>query len=70
MKLADMSKKSAAELTKHADKLTEKINAKRLAIATSDDRHVSEIRVLRRERAQALTIANQAKPEETKEKSA
>jgi ribosomal protein L29 len=68
MKLADMQKKSPAELLKHADKLREKINAKRLSIATSDDRQVREIRALRKELAQSLTIANQASPE-TKEKS-
>jgi len=70
MKLADMHKKSSAELNKHADKLREKINAKRLSIATTDDKRVREIRVLRKELAQTLTIANvnQAKPE-TKEKS-
>lgn len=68
MKLADMSKKTAPELQKHADKLREKINAKRLSIATSDDRHVRELRALRKELAQTLTVANQA-PAETKEKS-
>lgn len=68
MKLADMNKKTSAELNKHADKLRQKINAKRLSLATTDDRNVREIRAMRKELAQALTIANQAKPE-TKEKS-
>ena len=70
MKLADMPKKSTAELNKHADKLRAKINAKRLAIATSDDRHVSEIRAMRKELAQTLTISNQLTETKTKEKSA
>ncbi len=71
MKLADMPKKSATELNKHADKLREKINAKRLGIATTDDRNVRELRALRKELAQTLTVANNsAKPEtKTKEKS-
>lgn len=68
MKLADMNKKSAAELNKHADKLRAKINAKRLSIATTDDRKVRELRVLRKELAQTLTVAKQSKVE-TKEKS-
>jgi len=68
MKLADMNKKTQVELNKHADKLRAKINAKRLSIATTDDRKVRELRAIRKELAQTLTIANQAKPE-TKEKS-
>lgn len=68
MKLADMQKKSAAELSKHADKLRDKINAKRLSLATGDDRQVRELRAMRKELAQTLTVANQPKSE-TKEKS-
>lgn len=68
MKLADMQKKSVADLNKHADKLKVKINAKRLSIATSDDRQVRELRALRKELAQTLTIAKQAESK-TKEKS-
>ena len=66
MKVADMRKKSSADLYKHAEKLRTKLDDKRQSIMTSDDRQVREIRAIRKELAQTLTIANSMDTSEEK----
>lgn len=65
MKVADMRKKSSSELYKHADKLRVKLNEKKQAVMTADDKNVREVRKIRKELAQTLTIANSMDTQES-----
>ncbi len=66
MKLTDMRKKSAQDLGKHAGKLRVKINEKRQSVLVADNKNVREVRALRKELAQTLTIANSKNENEEK----
>lgn len=56
MKVADMHTKSVAELTKHAEKLREKIAKNMQEQQTTDNRDTKQRRNLKRELAQTLTV--------------
>lgn len=58
----DMRKKTGKELTKHIDKLrTDIAKYKRDKAAQSTSKNVAQLRVMKRELAVALTVANETK---------
>ncbi len=63
MKLADMQKKSNADLEKHADKLRIKVAQTRRDQMSTDSKNTKELRGLKKELARTLTVLTQKEQE-------
>jgi len=67
MKAKEMKSKSSKQLNQHAEKLSNKIADLQLKFVTKNESNVRQIRMMKRERARALTIATELETNESEE---
>ena len=67
MKTKEMQFKSSKQLRQHAEKLSVKIADLQLKLVTKNESNVRQIRVVKKERARALTIAAELDTQEESE---
>ncbi|MDX1765834.1 MAG: hypothetical protein R3313_02680 [Candidatus Saccharimonadales bacterium] len=68
MKKKEMQSKSSKQLRQHAEKLANKIADQQQKMITKNESNVRQVRMMKRERARALTIATELETKESEDK--